>query len=206
MLLDQRKTRRMAQIAAIIAAVAFCGIIFIVVGVLVFQGGSTPEGDAVKIAQEETRARPNDPVAWDELANALVNVQNYPEAVKAAQKAMDLRPRDANRLGNLVTIMGQAGQNPQAFTLLERFTAKNPNNAQGFLLLGDMAERLSKKNVAQLAYVTFLRLAPESSLAPAVQQRLIELSRPPGATAPSATAPSGPSGPSHTVPAEPVTP
>lgn len=206
MLLDQRKTRRMAQIVAIIAAVGFVGIIFIVVGVLVFQGDSTPEGDAVKLALEETRTRPKDPVAWDELANAQANVQNYPEAVKAAQTALDLRPRDANRLGNLVTFMSQANQNPQAFTLLERFTARNPTNAQGFLLLGDMAERLSKKNVAQLSYVTFLRLAPDSSLAPAVQQRLIELQRPPVSTAPSATTPTTPAEPSHTVPSEPVTP
>jgi predicted Zn-dependent protease len=206
MLLDQRKTRRMAQIVAIIAAVGFVGIIFIVVGVLVFQGDSTPEGDAVKLAMESTRNRPKDPVAWDELANAQANAQNYPEAVKAAQTALNLRPRDANRLGNLVTFMSQANQNPQAFTLLERFTARNPNNAQGFLLLGDMAERLSKKNVALLAYVTFLRLAPDSSLAPAVQQRLLELQQPPASTAPSATTPTTPAAPSHTVPVEPVTP
>jgi predicted Zn-dependent protease len=205
MLLDQRKTRRMAQIAAIIAAVGFVGIIFIVVGVLVFKGDGSGQSDAVKLATEETRSRPNDPVAWDDLASAQNAAQNFPEAQAAAQKALDLRPNDANRLGTLTQLMERTGQQPKAFTTLEQFTAKHPKNADGFLLFADLAERMQKKNVALLGYATFLRLAPNSTLAPAVQQRIQLLQAPPSTGTTTAT-PSAPAPPSGTVPAEPVTP
>jgi cytochrome c-type biogenesis protein CcmH/NrfG len=144
-------------------------------------------------------------VAWDDLTSAQSAAQNFPEAVKAAQKAFDLRPNDAARLGTLTSLMEQTGQQGQAFSVLERFTATHPRNAQGFLLLADIAERTQKKNIALLSYATFLRLAPNSSLAPAVQQRILLL-RSPASTNPTVSTPSTPSAPSGTVPAEPVTP
>ena len=208
MLLDQRKTRRMAQIAAIVAAVGFVGIIFIVVAVLVFQGGGSDQNDPVKLATNETRARPNDPVAWDDLASAQVAAQHFPEAQQAAQKALDLRPHDATRLGTLTTLMEQNGQQAQAFKVLETFTAKNPRSSQGFLLLADIAERTKKTNIALLSYATFLRLAPNSSLASAVRQRIQLLQAPPSTSTTGATTstPSTPTPPAGTVPAQPVTP
>jgi predicted Zn-dependent protease len=207
MLFDQRKTRRMAQIAAIIAAVGFVGIIFIVVVVLVVQGGSS-QPNAVKTAQKATQARPNDPVAWDELATAQAGAQKYVEAQQAAQKAYDLRPNGA-RVGTLVQLMLQNGQQAGAFNTLETFTAQHPKIPQGFLYLGQLAEQMQKKNVALLAYATYVRLAPKgSSVAAAVQQRIQLLRAPPVTTTKASTAstPTAPATPGGTTPAQPVTP
>jgi cytochrome c-type biogenesis protein CcmH/NrfG len=208
MLLDQRKTRRMAQIAAIVAAVGFVGIIFIVVAVLVFKGGGGDQNDPVKLATNETRARPNDPVAWDDLATAQNAVQNFAEAAKAAQKAFDLRPNDTTRLITLASLLLQSGEQAQAFTTVEKFTAKHPRNPQGFFLLGRVAEQAQKKSVALLAYATFVRLAPNDPSAQAVRQRILFLRAPPATTTTGSTAstPSTPSTPSGTVPAPPVPP
>jgi len=207
MLLDQRKTRRMAQIVAIIAAAGFAGIIVIVVVVLVFQGGPA-SNDPIKLAQKETQSRPKDAVAWDNLEGAYFAAQKLPEAQEAAQKAFDLRP-NSTRLETLATLMVQNGQTAQAFKVAQDYTAKHPGDAQGFLLLGALAEKAQNKNVALLAYATFVRLAPHDPVAATIRARIQFLQHPTTTTTTNGTTttatPTAPSAPPGT-PAKPVTP
>ena len=206
MLLDQRKTRRMAQIAAIIAALGFAGIIVIVVVVLVVQGGPA-SNDPVKLAQKETKAHPKDPVAWDNLEAAYFSAQKLPEAQQAAQTAFDLRP-NGTRLETLATLMDQNGQTAQAFKVAQEFTATHPKDAQGFLLFGALAEKTAKKNVALLAYATFVRLAPNDPVAQTIRARIQFLQHPVTTTTKGTTTTATPTTPSVPpgTPAKPVTP
>ncbi len=57
-------------------------------------GGSG--GPSVKRALERTREHPNDPAAWDELANAYRTEGDTTAAISAQLRYTELRPRDAN--------------------------------------------------------------------------------------------------------------
>ena len=59
---------------------------------------------------------------------------------------------------------------------LQDYTARNPEDAEAFLQLGQQAEQAGRTQLAQLAYQTFLRLEPDDPNAEAVRDRLNELS------------------------------
>jgi tetratricopeptide (TPR) repeat protein len=53
-------------------------------------------GPSVKNALEQTRERPNDPKAWDNLANVYRTDGNTDDAIQAQTRYTTLAPRDAN--------------------------------------------------------------------------------------------------------------
>jgi tetratricopeptide (TPR) repeat protein len=202
MLLDQKKTRRRVQIVSIIAALAFVGVIFVVLGLIVFGGGSSEGGgpeDLIGQAQEQTRQAPRSADAWEDLASAYAANQEFDKAIAPAERAVSLAPDDFSRVQTLVSLLVQNGQNARAVTVLQSYTRRNPNNPDAFIELGLYAEEAGRRPLATLAYSTFLRLAPEDTRAPEVRQRLRGLR---GGGSPTTSTPA----PTTSTPATPATP
>jgi tetratricopeptide (TPR) repeat protein len=205
MLLDQKRTKRMVKIVSIIAALAFAGVIFVVLGVILAGGGGGGDGtgDLLKEAQERVRTEPRNPAAWEDLASQYASQQRLTEAIPPAERAVQLAPDDYSRLQTLVSLLSQSNDHNQAVVVLQRFTARNPQNADAFIDLGIQAEQAGKPALAQLAYGSFLRLLPNDTRASAVRQKLKEL-RGGGTTTGGGTGAGGATTP--TTPATPETP
>ena len=70
-LLDQKRTRRMVQVIAILTSLAFAGVIFVVLGLIFFGGGGSTVADhELSDARALVEERPNDADAWERLASA----------------------------------------------------------------------------------------------------------------------------------------
>jgi tetratricopeptide (TPR) repeat protein len=175
MLLDQKRTKRTVQIVAIITSLAFAGVIFVVLGLIVFGGGSSAQGDLVKDAQAQVKANPNSADAYQDLAGAYAGNGQLAEAVDAAEKAVELQPTSYQGIQTLISIQLQAGRTGAAITTLQDFTRDNPQHAEAFLQLGQLAEQAGRNDLAGLAYQRFVQLAPNDRTADDVRARLREL-------------------------------
>ena len=176
MLLDQKRTRRTVQVVAILTSVAFAGVIFVVLGLIFFGGGGqSAEDQILSDARARVEREPRNPEAYEELASAYAAKEEYPQAVEAAQRAVELEPGDFERVQVLVSLQLQAGQGAAVVATLQDYTARNPQDADAFLQLGQQAEQVGRVPLARLAYQTFLRLRPNDPNAQAVRDRLNEL-------------------------------
>lgn len=175
MLLDQKRTKRTVQIVAIITSLAFAGVIFVVLGLIVFGGGSSPQGDLLDDARARVEREPNSADAYDDLASAYAANDRLNEAVDAAEKAVELEPASYQRITTLISIQIRAGQTGAAITTLQDFTRDNPEHAEAFLQLGQLAEGAGREDLAGLAYQRFVTLAPDDPNAQDVRNRLAEL-------------------------------
>jgi cytochrome c-type biogenesis protein CcmH/NrfG len=184
MLLDQKRTKRTVQIVAIVTSLAFAGVIFVVLGLIVFGGGSSPQGDLLDDAMARVREEPNSAAAYDDLASAYAANDRLNEAVDAAEKAVELEPASYQRIQTLISIQIRAGQSGAAVTTLQDFTRENPENAEAFLQLGQLAEQSGRTDLAGLAYQRFVQLAPDDPTAQDVRNRLAELQDAQTATTP----------------------
>jgi cytochrome c-type biogenesis protein CcmH/NrfG len=181
-LLDQKRTKRIVKITAVLTSLAFAGVgIFIIAFIFL---GNTPSAteQAVKDARSQVADAPNDPVAWDQLASALLedartgdrtfDQAKLQEAVDAGRKAVTLAPRQFARTLTLVTLYTQSGQDALAIDTLQRYTARNPDDGEAFLQLAQLADNAGRTDLARLSYQTYLRLNPQGATAQAVRDRL----------------------------------
>jgi len=175
-LLDQKRTRRTVQVVAILTSIAFAGVIFVVLGLILFGGGGeSAEDQLLSEARTRVEAEPRNADAWEQLASAYRAKEDYPEAINAAQRALKLAPNDFSRVQVLLQLQLDTGNTAGAIAALEAYTARNPRDADAFLQLGQQAEAAGRTPLARLSYQTFLRLAPDDANADAVRQRLEEL-------------------------------
>lgn len=181
MLLDQKRTKRIVQVAAIVTSIAFAGTIFVVMGLIFFGGGNSPEQDQINELKGIVDDRPQDPDAWQQLASAYIAGEQHQEAVAAAIRSVDLAPKSYRNVSTLALALQSAGNPQGAVDALEDFTARNPKNAEAFLQLGQSAAQIGRTNVARLAYQRFLELEPNSTQAEFVQAQLAELTGSPAA-------------------------
>jgi tetratricopeptide (TPR) repeat protein len=187
-LLDQKRTKRMVQVVAIITSIAFAGVIFIVLGLILFGGGgNTVADDELSDARALVEERPNDADAWERLsaAQAAEEIGQTTEAVASARRAVELDPRSYRRLQSLIALQIRTGDTEGAITSLQTYTAANPRREpEAFLQLGQIAEEAGRTQLAELSYQTFLRLAPDDTTAEEVRARLQALRTGGTATAP----------------------
>lgn len=179
MLLDQKRTKRMVQVAAILTSIAFVGIFPLVLFGIVFGGGGSSSAhggeDFLGPAQVLVEERPRDPDAWSELADARLLSNDVDGAIEAQQRAVTLDPRNLDRATTLVQIYTQADDAEAALSAIETFTERNPTNAEAFRLLGTLAAQAGRNDLARLAYQTFLRLAPDNPDADLVRDAIAGL-------------------------------
>ncbi len=176
MLLDQKRTRRTVQVVAILTSIAFAGVIFVVLGLVLFGGGQSAEDQILADARSRVEAQPRDPDAYEELASAYAAKGQFPEAIDAAARAATLDPNDLGRALTLASLNQQAGNDAAAVAALQEYTARNPQDADAFLQLGQQAEEAGRTALARLSYEAFLRLEPDDPNAQAVRDRLNQLS------------------------------
>ncbi len=116
--------------------------------------------------------------AQGQLASALASLNaTDPKAVAAAEAAVGLSPNDLTAIQSLATIAIAQNNGAAALSALAKYTARNPNDAQAFLLWGQVAEQAGQTNQAILAYQRFVQLAPDDSLAPDVRTHLKDMAK-----------------------------
>ena len=176
MLLDQKRTRRTVQVVAILTSLAFGGVIIVVLGLIFFGGGgASPAEQVLDDAKARVEAEPNNPDAWEELASAYSGNEQPTEAIDAAEKAVALAPRQLRRIQTLVSLQIRGGDDAAAVQTLQTYTQDNPQNAEAFLQLGQIAQQAGRTDLARLSYQRFLQLAPDDRLAEDVRAQLREL-------------------------------
>lgn len=179
MLLDQKRTRRIVQVVAILTSLAFAGVIFVVIAFVIFGGGGGTQGvnsELIGAAQDRVDAAPNDPDAWGQLAAAYAADQDFVQAIPAAERAVELSGGDDYApVRTLVSLQIQNNNPDGAIEALAAFTARNPDNADAFLQLGTLADQNARTQLARLSYQRFLVLSPDDTQAPTIRDRIREL-------------------------------
>jgi Flp pilus assembly protein TadD len=150
-LLDQKRTKRMVKIVSIICAVAFVGVLPVVLGLVVFGGGSSHGNDQlIEEAEARVEAAPTDIQALVDLAAQYRASGRDQDATTTIQRAIAVGPADGEDLQALVSgLSGNAGQQLQ---VLETYTKANPNDAEAFFTYGQTAEAAGQLLTARLAY------------------------------------------------------
>ena len=104
--------------------------------------GTVLSPEAIKKLQDEVTRQPNDPNKWLLLARSLVQLERYPEAVRAYATLTQMVPNEAQLWADyadaLAMTQGQSlmGRPTQ---LLDRALALDPNNAKALALGGSAA-------------------------------------------------------------------
>ncbi|HWH15488.1 MAG TPA: tetratricopeptide repeat protein [Miltoncostaeaceae bacterium] len=172
MLLDQKRTKRLVKVAAILTSVAFAGVALVIIAVIVFGGTTSATGQQVSDARAQVEEQPDNAAAWDRLAAAYQADGQTEEALQAARRAVQLSPREYIRTSTLVRLYVESGRPDQAIAVLQQFTRRNPDDATAFLQLGRLAQEDGRIPLARLSYQAYLRLAPDDVNADAVRQQL----------------------------------
>lgn len=176
MLLDEKRTKRVVQVVAILTSIAFVGTIFVVLAIVLFGGGASPERDQVNEIRSLVEDAPDNADLWQQLASAHIAAGDQQEAVDAAERAVELQPDSLRNVSTLTLALQQAGDAEGAVDVLQEFTNRNRDNAEAFLQLGQSAQTVGRTAVARLAYQRFLQLEPESARAESVRELLAQLS------------------------------
>ena len=175
MLLDQKRTKRLVQVGAILTSIAFVGIFPIILFFIIFGGGTGGQNDLIGPAEELVAENPQDPEAWEELASAHAAGQNFEDAIEAERMAVELDPKNFNRVSTLVGFHIQTGDPDAAVEAVQTYTRANPKDADAFLTLGQLAANVGRFPLARLSYQRYLQLSPDSPDAPAVRQAIEQL-------------------------------
>lgn len=196
MLLDQKKTKRMVRIVSIICAVGFVGVLPVVLGLVVFGGGSSNgTGQLVKDAENRVKAAPDDVTALVDLAAQYRAAGRTQDAAVQLQKAIGVGAKTSSDLQALVS--GLADNPAEQLQVLQTYTKAHPKDADAFFTYGSTAEGAGQILTARLAYQkAFQAAGKDSTLRQNARLALDRLKNAPVPTAPSLP----------TTPAAPATP
>ena len=184
MLLDEKRTKRIVRIIAILTSIAFAGVGVVVIALVIFGGNTSASDQLIKDAKSAVNAAPNDAEAWNRLASAYLAGDRPAEALEPAKKAVALAPREFSNTQTLVRTQQALNDQSGAITALQQFTRRVPDEPQAFLQLGQLAQQSGRIPLARLSYAAYLNLNPEGATADAVRDALEGLSTPAGATTP----------------------
>lgn len=189
----------MVVIVSIICAVAFVGVLPIVLGLVVFGGGSQDAtGQLINNAKQRVEQNPTSVRALVDLAAQYRAAGKSQEATVALQKAVALGPKTKDDLQALTR--GLSEQPALQIQVLQTYTKTHPKDADAFFTYGSTAEQLQQVLVARLAYQRAVEVAPKgSALRENAQTALTRLKDAP--VTPTPTVSTTPS-----VPATPATP
>ncbi len=190
----------MVVIVSIICAVAFVGVLPIVLGLVVFGGGTDSATEQVlKDAEARVKAAPNDIEALVTLAAQYRGAGRTQDEAVTLQKAIAAGPKDTQELQLLLGSLAQ--QVGQRLQVLQTYTKANPKDAEAFLTYGQTAETAGQTTIGRLAYQRAVQLAPKgSTLRQNAQTGLDRLKNTPAAPTPTAPTPTA------TGPVTPATP
>ena len=186
----------MVVIVSIVCAVAFVGVLPVVLGLVVFGGGSQ---DATSQLIDNAKKRvEQDPTSVSALVDLAVQYRaaGKPQDANATlQKALALGPKTRD---DLQALNGAFSEQPALkLQVLQTYTRAHPKDAEAFFDYGAAAEQVQQVIVARLAYQRAVELAPKgSSLRGNAQSALTRLKDTPVAPTPTvSTTPSAPATP-----------
>lgn len=177
MLLDEKRTKRIARIVAIFTALAFVSGGAVIALVSIFGSGSSSNSTLISDAQSEVKASPKSVSAWDDLASAYQTANQSTKAIDAAERAQKLDPADQTSAFALVTLYTNAGNYADAISVLKRYTAHNPTDPDGYLTLGEVSDQIGDAAEATTAYKKYLAIAPAGVTTTDVRSHLPELAK-----------------------------
>ncbi len=186
MLLDQKRTKRMVIIVSVICALAFVGVLPVVLGLLIFgNNDASGQTELIKEAENKVAKNPQDVAALVELASRYRASNRNTDAETTLDKAVAVGAKTYDELTPLVGAL--ADTPPKQMTVLEQYTKAHPKDAEGWALYGTIAEQSSQTVKARLAYGRALQTAPPGSQvranAEAAITRLSTQTTPTGVTA-----------------------
>lgn len=192
----------MVVIVSIISAVAFVGVLPIVLGLVVFgdsSGGANDQiGQLVRDAEAKVQRSPNQVVPLVELAGQYRAAGRPQDELATLQKAIAAGPKDSDEVQTLVSGLSQ--QPALQLQVLSDYTKKNPKDPDAWFLYGATAERTGQIVASRLAYQNAVKYAPkDSTLRENAQAAFERLKNTPVPDTPAAT-------PTTTGPATPATP
>jgi cytochrome c-type biogenesis protein CcmH len=144
------------------------------------QGGH----DLAKMLQkveEKTQSDPNNVEAWSMLAKTYAAMERWPDALRAYEKAINLKPDEpAIMTGYAEALAINNGRDLKGkpIELVLQALEKNPNDAKGLELAG--ISNFQDKNYAQAAYYfkhLLKQLPPDSPYAQDIQEAMKEATR-----------------------------
>ncbi len=177
MLLDEKRTKRLARIMAVFTALAFVGGGIVLILVSAFGGPSSSTSQLIGDAQASVKAQPNSVQAWDNLATAYQAANKNTQAISAAQHALTIDPADKTSAFTLATLYSGAGQYTQGVDVMKSYTAKAPTDPDGWVQLGQLADDAGESALAYSAYEKYLKIAPPGATPAAVKAHLPSLAK-----------------------------
>jgi len=125
--------------------------------------------EALKTAQHAQTIRADDHDVWGQITDALVELGDYPGAVKSAQKMVDLRP-DSSAYARISYLRSLHGDTQGAIhAMVAAVKAANPNDAEGAawcrVQLGNELMNAGKLDAAEMEFDEALRIFPDHPLA-----------------------------------------
>ncbi|APW36029.1 hypothetical protein RD110_01425 [Rhodoferax koreense] len=103
--------------------------------------------------------------AWRGIGEAMGAMQRWPEAIAAFQAAVDATPSNDGWRYNLAWSLNRGGRAAEALPILSDLTAKSPDEASYWRLLGIVLQRLDRPREAANAMERVLQRAPRDVLA-----------------------------------------
>jgi tetratricopeptide (TPR) repeat protein len=103
---------------------------------------------------------PNDPAAWNSLAESCVNRRQYPQAVEAYRKLLEVEPDDVNVLNQLGYAAAYAGSPDTALDALRRYQALRPAEANPLDSQGDINLLAGRLRQAESLYLQAAKKDP----------------------------------------------
>ena len=111
------------------------------------QSGLTSEqAQTILSLEQAVAADPNNAEAWTQLGHIYFDTSNFPKAIRAYNKSLELRPDDPNVLTDLGVMYRRNGEPQKAIESFDRAIAINPNHEQahfnkGIVLRYDLNDR-----------------------------------------------------------------
>ncbi len=99
----------------------------------------------------------------------------YQLSAQAYEKALKLKPKDANVRTDMATVYFYSGNTKRAMKELDQVLAQQPNHANALFNLGVMAKSAKDTKTARTAWQRFLKIEPSGGRADKVRQDLAQL-------------------------------
>ena len=131
-----------------------------IVGMRLAEAAGNPAG-ALESARRAVKATPDWPVAVTELALILARQNQFPEAMKTAERAVELGGNDIQVLGRVIDIAHRAQQFESAIVWLERAAAVDPRNIEVKRLLARDWRITGQHDKALTAYNELVEAFPD---------------------------------------------
>jgi len=103
---------------------------------------------------------PSDPVTRVNLAQTYAAQKKWPEAQKEFEAALKLDPHNTSVLGHYSDYLIARNQLPEALTLARQYSADNPNDANGHIILGALYHKSKNYPSAQAEFERAIQLDP----------------------------------------------